>query len=85
MGHGRVYKMTSEKRLPTDCDRDHPALYRVRMTVRAVRSYRSAWGDSTYPICPRCKNTMEREYQRFCDRCGQALDWEGFERAFIVF
>ena len=22
---------------------------------------------------------MEREYQRFCDRCGQRLNWSGFE------
>ncbi len=29
----------------------------------------------SYPICPRCRITLEREYQCFCDRCGQALDW----------
>lgn len=28
-----------------------------------------------YPVCPRYKTTLEREYQCFCDRCGQALDW----------
>ena len=22
---------------------------------------------------------MEREYQLFCDRCGQRLNWSGFE------
>jgi len=27
---------------------------------------------------------MEREYQCFCDHCGQALDWTGFSKAVIV-
>lgn len=28
---------------------------------------------------PRCGSTMEREYQYFCDRCGQRLSWRGFD------
>lgn len=31
-------------------------------------------GDS-YPICPRCNISIEREYMSFCDRCGQRLSW----------
>ena len=33
-------------------------------------------GGLSYPLCPRCKITMERDYQRFCDRCGQKLAWK---------
>lgn len=27
------------------------------------------------PVCPRCNRTLDREYQKFCDRCGQRLAW----------
>ena len=27
---------------------------------------------------------MEREYQSYCDRCGQALDWKGFSKALVI-
>ena len=36
-------------------------------------------GGAEFPKCPRCGTTMEREYQRFCDRCGQRLNWSGFD------
>lgn len=50
----------------------------VRETVFFTR------GDYTYPRCPRCKLTMDREYVRFCDRCGQRLDWSTFEEADVI-
>ena len=28
---------------------------------------------------------MEREYQSFCDRCGQRLDWSKYENAEVVY
>lgn len=58
--------------------------YRVAMRVTAVRLFRSAAGESAYPACPRCGVTLEREYQAFCDRCGQRLDWEGFQDAAVI-
>lgn len=39
---------------------------------------------SSYPRCPRCRQTIEREYMHFCDRCGQRLDWTAFDRAQLV-
>jgi len=39
--------------------------------------------DNAYPVCPKCGVTLEREYQNFCDRCGQALAW-GTESEWIV-
>ncbi len=52
--------------------------------MTAVRLFRSAAGEAAYPVCPRCSITLEREYQAFCDRCGQRLDWEGFEDAAVM-
>lgn len=58
--------------------------YRRPMSVTEVFYYvDSLMGPTTYPICPRCGITMEREFQSFCDRCGQALDWDGLEQAVI--
>ena len=34
-----------------------------------------------YPICPRCGCSFERDYQSFCDRCGQRLGWRGYGKA----
>lgn len=55
--------------------------YRQPMPVRELVRYRSG---ETFPICPQCGCSMEREYQRFCDRCGQRLGWKGFRKAQII-
>ena len=38
----------------------------------------------TFPICPRCSISLDREYMKFCDRCGQRLDWKGFRYSRVV-
>lgn len=52
--------------------------YRIPKPVNEVLLYPSSDGFYTYPICPTCKVSFEREYQSYCDRCGQKLDWTGF-------
>lgn len=41
--------------------------YRVKMPVEQKRR--------NHVCCPRCFSLLEREYQMYCDRCGQHLDW----------
>lgn len=48
--------------------------YRRPLAVCAIHYY----GGKGYPVCPRCKNGLEREYMSFCDRCGQRLNWQAF-------
>lgn len=55
--------------------------YRLPMQVAEVMVL--IHGES-YPVCPRCGCTMDREYMNFCDRCGQRLDWERFDFAETV-
>lgn len=55
--------------------------FRQALPVTEAALYRS--GD-TFPICSRCSSPMEREYQRFCDRCGQRLGWKEYSRALII-
>lgn len=55
--------------------------FRRPMPVTQALLFRS--GDA-YPICPRCALSMEREFQRCCDRCGQCLDWRGYKWAQII-
>lgn len=53
-------------------------LYREAMQVTEM----IISGDGyTYPVCPRCDNSFEYEYQFYCDRCGQKLNWKGYKRA----
>lgn len=55
--------------------------YRIPMPVREIlelpNGYRAA-------VCPRCNCTLDREYQRFCDRCGQHLSWKLFHSAAVI-
>ena len=46
--------------------------YRRPMAVRRSRVFPNG---ECYPVCPQCNLTLEREYQTYCDRCGQRLLW----------
>lgn len=51
--------------------------YRKPLAVTETAIYK---GGYVFPVCPRCHISFEREYQAFCDRCGQALDWKKYGR-----
>ena len=51
--------------------------YRVPKTVTAVRIHR----DENIFSCDVCIVCIEREYQGYCHRCGQYLDWSKLEDA----
>ena len=55
--------------------------YRKPLAVKEVLLYENG---EAFSVCPRCKTTLERDYQRFCDRCGQHLDWKNFDKVRIV-
>ena len=55
--------------------------YRTPLPVTEVVKFPNGYA---FPVCPRCKNTLEREYQSYCDRCGQCLSWKGFSRAKVI-
>ena len=50
-----------------------------------VEESRYICGLGCYPVCPYCKLTLDREYQHFCDRCGQELDWKNYSNAISIF
>lgn len=50
-------------------------IFRTPMRVTALYLLRDKFG---YPICPRCGSPLDREYQAYCDRCGQYLSWERY-------
>lgn len=56
--------------------------YRIPMRVKEVCSFK--WGVE-FPRCPRCGTTMEHEYQFFCDRCGQRLNWSKFDECEVKY
>lgn len=74
----RFLKMNSKKshkRGHKEQNHKDIASYRFPREVTEKFLYK---GEYSYPICPRCKITLEREYQSFCDRCGQALSWKKY-------
>ena len=54
--------------------------YRVPLAVTKV----IALTNTTFPVCPRCNLSLEREYMSFCDRCGQKLNWDFFAHAKVI-
>lgn len=56
--------------------------FRAAMTVTQIRMFPT---DGAFPVCPRCRISLDREYQRFCDHCGQCLSWKGYKRAQIIY
>ena len=56
--------------------------YRIPMKVKKVCAYK--WG-ADFPECPRCGSTMERDFQRFCDRCGQRLNRSEFDECEVKY
>lgn len=58
--------------------------YRLPMLVTELMVFSSAFGRTSYYVCPRCNITMEREFQSYCDRCGQRLDWKRYRHAKII-
>lgn len=62
------------------------ALLRSRpLPVTQTMVFPAASDRSGYPVCPNCRVTLEREYQSYCDRCGQHLDWSRYEAAEIIY
>ena len=55
--------------------------YRLPIPVKEILLFDSG---NSYPICPRCNSTIDREYMNFCDRCGQRLGWDFFYLAKTV-
>ena len=60
-------------------------LYRHAMAVTETHVFPRCQGAPAYPVCPRCRQTLEREYMAFCSRCGQKLDWQPYPVARIVY
>ena len=60
------------------------ASFRTALPVVEARRVSSGTGAALFPICPRCGSSLEREYQAYCDRCGQCLAWQHFHAAIIT-
>jgi len=58
--------------------------FREPMLIQQIRCYSGLNGLTCFPVCPRCGVTLEREYQAFCDRCGQCLGWENLRKAEMI-
>lgn len=55
--------------------------YRRPMIVNKIRLFVQ---NDAYAVCPRCKASLGREYMQFCDRCGQMLCWNHYNKAVVI-
>lgn len=72
----KLRKATREKAM------ENALTYRIPLEVAQILKFPNEY---YFPVCPRCKSTVEREYMRFCDRCGQKLGWSKLKEAVIVY
>ena len=74
------------KTLPEDVGKlKELASFQIPMKVTemiALQIYASQC--SLFYVCPRCKISLERDFQSYCDRCGQRLDWKDYKKAKII-
>ena len=59
--------------------------YRCPMLVRKLMIFSHREGEYGYYVCPQCQITVEREFIKYFDRCGQHLDWSRYEQAKIIY
>lgn len=53
-----------------------------QIPMNPVRKYRAYYSDDYCPVCGKQQKTAKRSMEKpwFCERCGQKLGWEGFNR-----
>lgn len=56
--------------------------YRTPMKVCCVNVHRDG---NAFAVCPRCESCMEYDYQNFCNCCGQALNWQDYSKACVLY
>jgi len=60
--------------------------FRMGMRITEAMIFRVPYDRETaFFVCPRCHITLEREFVAYCDRCGQRLNWRGYEKARKVY
>ena len=48
----------------------------TKLIAKTVTEERGAiHSKEKYPVCLTCNRSIDRTYQRYCDRCGQRLRW----------
>ncbi|MCR4772418.1 MAG: helix-turn-helix transcriptional regulator [Oscillospiraceae bacterium] len=80
----RVFRLLPQELLPASVVCRELA-FRIPMKVTKRRGFiECLFGFTAYPICPQCGLSLAREYQCFCDRCGQQLCWNRYSKAETV-
>lgn len=57
----------------------------IAMTVAEIRCLFISGAFTGFPVCPRCNTSLDREFQAFCDRCGQMLNWRDYRNARLIY
>lgn len=60
---------------------EDPASFRKPLAVLQLLQLENG---TIFPVCPRCRCSLDREYMNYCDRCGQHLNWKRLRHAEII-
>jgi DNA-binding XRE family transcriptional regulator len=78
----RVLNVSIESIIDLSGETKDAESYREPMPVAEVLVLPHVVGG--FSVCPRCRTTMEREFQSYCDRCGQRLSWDDLHHAKVI-
>lgn len=56
----------------------------IAMQITHIKHTKQSNSEEYFPMCPACRTTLERDYQAYCDRCGQKLSWKNYSKAKII-
>ena len=71
-------KMRANKLLPPFQNIKIELIYNQPSEVTSIRYFTHS--KTSNAVCPSCNCSIEREYQKYCDQCGQLLGWKRFIR-----
>lgn len=63
-------------------EKEDPVSFRKPLAVLQMLQLENG---TVFPVCPRCRSSLDREYVNYCDRCGQRLDWKRLSSAEIIY
>lgn len=70
-----AYEYYEEKGLPLSWEVDRCTLMKIKEALKRNEPMKPNYG-GRFPQCPVCKRLLHSIWQKYCDNCAQAIDWE---------
>ncbi len=54
------------------------------MNVNKVYCKGESFSVAFLPVCPSCEAILHREFENYCEKCGQRLSWKDYENSELI-